>query len=377
LALYEELLEIAFQLQEKYNLLEGNVNENTALNNLEVASNEVGNSWSGSYIGYHSRIYYKDFAPPPADAYFSIEWGTIDPHFCEGGTIGEWQMFAEADVEKEIYKRAGQINLDNINSICLKVSQTFEDKKPDVLSILSTYLAENEDKYIISLKEQIENLNLLNENNILLAMTPRGQIVSRDSSAVLQGRKMPVHKKVLAKVLAIKMPFEMCRKLASLTEKAGAHIKRKKLSQFSNKMIGTNIFIGHGQSHEWRDLKDFIQDRLTLPWDEFNRKPVAGITNIQRLSQMLDSAALAFLVMTGEDEQQDGRLQARMNVIHEAGLFQGRLGFTKAIILLEEGCEEFSNIQGLGQIRFPKGNIKAAFEEIREVLEREDIIESN
>jgi len=84
---------------------------------------------------------------------------------------------------------------------------------------------------------------------------------------------------------------------------------------------------------------------------------------------------LAFLVMTAEDELVDGKMQARMNVVHEAGLFQGRLGFTRAIILLEEGCEQFTNIQGLGQIRFPKENIKAAFEEVRQVLEREGIIE--
>ena len=64
----------------------------------------------------------------------------------------------------------------------------------------------------------------------------------------------------------------------------------------------------------------------------------------------------------------DGLVQARMNVIHEAGLFQGRLGFTKAIVLLEAGCSELSNIEGLGQKRFPEGNIAAAFEEIRQVL---------
>ncbi len=69
------------------------------------------------------------------------------------------------------------------------------------------------------------------------------------------------------------------------------------------------------------------------------------------------------------------KVQARMNVIHEAGLFQGRLGFTRAILLIEEGCEEFSNMQGLGQIRFPKGKISAAFEEIRQVLEREGIVD--
>lgn len=48
--------------------------------------------------------------------------------------------------------------------------------------------------------------------------------------------------------------------------------------------------------------------------------------------------------------------------------------FTRAIVLLEEGCEEFSNIAGLGQIRFPRGNISAVFEQIREVLEREEVL---
>lgn len=101
---------------------------------------------------------------------------------------------------------------------------------------------------------------------------------------------------------------------------------------------------------------------------------MAGITNITRLSEMLDTSAFALLVMTGEDEQSDGKIRARMNVIHEAGLFKGKLGFSRAVIILEEGCEEFSNIAGLGQIRFPKNNIKAVFEEVRQVLERECIL---
>lgn len=141
--------------------------------------------------------------------------------------------------------------------------------------------------------------------------------------------------------------------------------------------VGTNVFIGHGRAAAWRELKDFVPDRLGRPWDEFNRVPVAGITNIAQLSEMLDASAIALLVMTAEDEMADGEMQARMNVVHEAGLFQGRLGFTKAIVVLEEGCAEFSNIQRLGQIRFPKGKIGAAFEEVRRVLEREGIIEES
>jgi predicted nucleotide-binding protein len=78
--------------------------------------------------------------------------------------------------------------------------------------------------------------------------------------------------------------------------------------------------------------------------------------------------------MTAEDEQPDGQKRARENVVHEVGLFQGRLGFERAIILLEDGCAEFSNTHGLAQIRFPKGNIDAAFEKIRGVLEREGLL---
>jgi predicted nucleotide-binding protein len=82
------------------------------------------------------------------------------------------------------------------------------------------------------------------------------------------------------------------------------------------------------------------------------------------------------LVLTAEDETVDGKVQARMNVVHEAGLFQGRLGFERAIVMLEEGCEEFSNIAGLGQIRFPKNNLKAAFHDVQLVLEREGLVGS-
>ena len=86
-------------------------------------------------------------------------------------------------------------------------------------------------------------------------------------------------------------------------------------------------FIGHGRSKEWKDLKDFISERMPLSWDEFNRVPVAGIPNTVRLATMLDSAAIAFLVLTAENEHADGKWHARMNVVHEAGLFPGEIGF--------------------------------------------------
>lgn len=137
---------------------------------------------------------------------------------------------------------------------------------------------------------------------------------------------------------------------------------------------GIKIFVGHGRSPIWRELKDYLRDQLNLDVEEFNSIPTAGIATADRLEEMLDVAAFAFLVMTAEDEQPDGKFNPRLNVIHEAGLFQGRLGFRRAIVLLEDGCEEFSNIHGLGQIRFPGGNISAKFHEIHAVLKREKLI---
>lgn len=167
---------------------------------------------------------------------------------------------------------------------------------------------------------------------------------------------------------------EELEKRTRLLEEYLAAIDRAGVNAFIDKSIGSRVFLGHGRSPIWRELKDFLNDRLGLPWDEFNREAVAGITTFDRISSMLDAASFAFLIMTAEDQHSDATTHARQNVVHEVGLFQGKLGPRKAIILLEEGCSEFSNIVGLSQIRFPSGRISAVFEEIRRVLEREGVL---
>ena len=136
--------------------------------------------------------------------------------------------------------------------------------------------------------------------------------------------------------------------------------------------MNKKIFIGHGHSGVWLQLKVFLNESLHLSCNEFNAEAVAGLTTTARLEQMLDEAWFAFLVMTAEDTGADNSSHARENVIHEVGLFQGRLGFERAIILLEEGCVLFSNIHGLSHISFSKGNMEPAFDKIRRVLEREN-----
>lgn len=345
------------------------------LERLENATEKFGKAASGSWLGYHARIYYKDFQPPPPGNHFSQEWGMMDVHFSRG-TEGHWVEYDPSDVKTAIYRAAGNPDLKNIHSWADEAAESFEDEKHGVLSLLATAVTETDDTFLRQLEDEVKKTKMHSAQDIIDALKPSGSFMTRDALAAGQGLRTPPHVAVFAEVAALRQVFSACDRLARLSQQAGSHLERKNRASARRQLIGTNVFIGHGGSPAWRQLKDFIQDRLRLPWDEFNRVPVAGITNITRLSEMLDAAAIAFLVMTGEDELKDGKVQARMNVIHEAGLFQGRLGFTRAIIVLEEGCEGFSNIEGLGQIRFPNGNIAAAFEEIRRVLEREGLLPS-
>jgi predicted nucleotide-binding protein len=90
---------------------------------------------------------------------------------------------------------------------------------------------------------------------------------------------------------------------------------------------------------------------------------------------MLSQATFAVLILTAEDETALGEKRARQNVIHEAGLFQGKLGFRRAILLRQEGTEEFSNVAGLQYISFNGDRIEQAFYEFQRVLKREGIIQ--
>lgn len=371
----DELFEIADRLDAMVASSEFSAAQ-ASLSELETVSREVGRAFSGSWLGYHAYVYYSDFQPPPPGAHFSQEWGLEDLSFTSMGSRGEWNEYNPDELRRSLRERAGNPNLSSVTAASAAAAELFGDAKAGIKSIILTENSDSSDTFLSQLLEDLDKLKPLSEGNIIQAWMPRGQIMTRDMIAMGQGNKVPPHLQIRAEVGAIRHPFLVCGEASKICRKAASHLTRKAQRVVRESRIGTNVFIGHGRSQAWRELKDFVQDRLHLPWDEFNRVPVAGVTNQARLSEMLDAAAVALVVMTAEDETSEGAMQARMNVIHEVGLFQGRLGFTKAIVILEESCAEFSNIQGLGQVRFPAGNIASCFEEVRRVLERECVINS-
>lgn len=131
------------------------------------------------------------------------------------------------------------------------------------------------------------------------------------------------------------------------------------------------IFIGHGRNAAWRDLKDHLHEQHGYAVEAYEIGARAGHAIRDILGDMLTKSSFALLVLTAEDETADGHLRARQNVVHELGLFQGRLGFARALVLVEEGTEMFSNLQGIHQIRFRVSAIKETYGDVLATLRRE------
>lgn len=221
-------------------------------------------------------------------------------------THGDWAEYDPAEVRALIEKNAAVSDLSQARSDTETALKIFYDAKADIVSILSNELQRNSDKFLTKLLEEVELLEGLSPLAIAGLWNNRGQVMTRDSIAAGQGARVPPHIMIKAEVASLKVPESICNKAATIAQKAGSHLERKMKQKKSTDRIGTNVFIGHGRSSAWRELKDFVNDRLALPYDEFNRVPVAGVTNIARLSEMLDSAVVAFVIMTAEDELTDG-----------------------------------------------------------------------
>jgi predicted nucleotide-binding protein len=329
-------------------------------------------SHSRSWFGDHSSTYYGDFQAPPGGRTFDVEWGFV-PGF-HGSNNPGWRTYSRDDIKAFVFADIGEDIFQVMHDLAEEVVEQFSivrDQSLDVIEALSSKVSSKAiARYRDTLENKIKPYTVTDYLNSCIKSAPN---MTRDSEEIAKGRIVPAHIQYWGPFQSIDVNRQRLRELASTLRKT---IEAVNLSnEIDIPMTASKtIFLGHGGSEQWRVLKDFLKERLGLAFEEFNRISPAGISTQERLGEMLDKCGFAFLVFTAEDVHADKSLHARENVIHEAGLFQGRLGWRRAIVLLEEGCDEFSNIIGLGQIRFAKNNIASCFEEIRRVLEREGLL---
>lgn len=234
-----------------------------AVEKMRSAAESVGRSWCRSWLGYHARVYYAQFNEPPPGAVFSPEWGLSDSILRY--TRGDWVQYPETTVRQEISRRAGGTDVREARELSDQLEDTFGDAKATAISTLSTWLGARQDPLVAEYLQEVRNLKVLSASDFVRLEQPRGSLMSRDSLAVTQGIQIPPHVGVVAEMDTIDCPAVVCKSLLKSVRRAGDHIRRIEAAGMATN-TKRRVFIGHGHSLAWRDLKDFLSDRLSSGW---------------------------------------------------------------------------------------------------------------
>lgn len=196
-----------------------------ALERLYNAAEQVGKSWCGSGLGYHSRVYYKNLKPVPPGARFSQEWGLMPTAFVRD-TVGEWVEYDFETVVNAIHNMAGNPDLSAAEAFVKTVRVEVENMRPELVSLLSTELQTHNDSFLSNLREKVENYTFYSYQDYVTHLVPSGQFISRDSAAYGEGFRSSPHHNVLARVVMIRHYFEICKEFAKIPKQAASHISR-------------------------------------------------------------------------------------------------------------------------------------------------------
>ncbi|MGA2093030.1 MAG: hypothetical protein ABSH16_06435 [Sedimentisphaerales bacterium] len=226
MSVIDELFAVATKLTEHSNKI-NDQDFNGPLDKLEKAANEIGKAWSGSWLGYHSRVYYEGLDEPPPRAHFSQEWGLMDT-FAVQGSVGNWVEYRFGDVIDAINRIAGNPNINKQEKQSAEAQEYFEEAKYKILSCFSI-ISESRpnDKFIEDLREKVGKQKILYAKDFIRGGTP-SRTVSRDSTAVGQGFQTPPHISVLASIHALRQPLIACGELSKMASRLASHLKNQK-----------------------------------------------------------------------------------------------------------------------------------------------------
>jgi hypothetical protein len=173
-------------------------------------------------------------------------------------SVGDWREYNPEQICNFIYSRAGNPDLTEIRSLSKESGTKFESLKSEFNSIISAL--PQRDGFVDQIEKRIKGISVHSTWEFLQAAKPTGNFVTSDITALTEGLKSPPHLGILAEMMALQHPFKYCGDLAEEAIKLTSHLERKSRSVGASKGVGTNIFIGHGRSKDWKELKDYISE---------------------------------------------------------------------------------------------------------------------
>ena len=134
----------------------------------------------------------------------------------------------------------------------------------------------------------------------------------------------------------------------------------KKNKKTNNKVFDNRVFIVHGHNNEAKDsLSNFLR-KIKLDPIILHEQISGGLTIIEKLEKYSEVEG-AIALFTADDmgkskKEEELKNRARQNVVFEAGMFLGKLGRNRLIILKEKGVSDISDLDGILYIDIDSNN---------------------
>jgi len=165
--------------------------------------------------------------------------------------------------------------------------------------------------------------------------------------------------------------------LSDFLGKLGTSPLSCQISHTSRAPLTKNVFVIHGHDElNTRRLTQLLQSHFNLNPIAMLSKPGMSRPLIEKFEDEAQTCSFAFGLFTPDDEiikAANHYKQARPNVVYEVGWFIGRLGKHRVTLLLQEGTNIHSDLDGVSRIPF-SDNIEDKFLDIQKELKAAKII---
>lgn len=153
---------------------------------LRDACGNIRDSWSGSFAGWHGRMYFRDFEMPTIWEQFSGEWGGIR------GIPDGWNERRTEEVETKINDLVGNgFDVRGFEKELPKVRKEAEKMREEVADIFSLYPFDSSSQKEKETAEKLEGFKFGDEKSVFINNGLPGRIMTRDSEALMQGTCIP------------------------------------------------------------------------------------------------------------------------------------------------------------------------------------------
>jgi len=155
-------------------------------NNMLDVCRRIERSWSGSFAGWHGRMYFNDFEIPSIQEKFSVEWGNIN------GMPEGWREREPEEIESEIERIVGNnFSISDFEHKSKEIKNSIENVRDEIIILFSNFQFDERQEKEKQIFNQIEKFTFGKSKSYFINQSLPKTLITRDKEALIQGICLP------------------------------------------------------------------------------------------------------------------------------------------------------------------------------------------